>query len=127
LYDLEYANFALVSGNTGLALELGERIERNGRGREVVVPDAGVYFKIVIHWVAHRMGDEDAWTLLRSVLEKFRGRHELNYLVMIGVRAWLERRTFGHISAATTDELRRFERAEMIGKRDLLRAQGFLP
>jgi tetratricopeptide (TPR) repeat protein len=126
LYDLEYANFALVSGNTSLALELGERIERNGRGRELVVPDGGVYYKIVIYWAAHRNGDDFAWKILRSVLEKYRARHELDYLVLIGVKGWLERRMLGHISDETVVELKLFERVEMIGKRDLLRAQGFL-
>ena len=126
LYDLEYANFALVTGNIPMALEFGDRIVRNGRGRELIVPDAGVYYKNVVFWAAHTKGEQVAWSILNGALDAFRDRHLLNYLVLLGVKAWLERRTEGTITDMTLEELRLFDLVEMPGKRELLRAQGFL-
>jgi tetratricopeptide (TPR) repeat protein len=125
-YLMESASFALMLGNVSHALELIASVEQATGGRESGVGDPAMHAKLRAFRAAHVYSDEAAWSIVREVKDRFRGRHPFYHFNIIGVTAWLERRCNGVYSAETHEELRLFERLGAPGKRAILKAQGFL-
>ena len=120
------AAFALIQGNTALALECIERLEAVARGKEQAVPIPGSYWKLRIFKEAHLGSIEEARRLAQYCTALFRETCPLHYLDVLAAKAWLELRTDGQHRAATLQELRMFDAFEAFGRRALLTAQGFL-
>ena len=120
------AAFALIQGNTALALECIDRLEAVARGREEAVPIPGSYWKLRIFKAAHLGSSEDADRLVRLAVSLFRDSCPLYYLEILAAKAWLEFRTQGLNSSETLKELSLFDESGAVGRRALLAAQGFL-
>ncbi len=120
------AAFALIQGNTALALECVERLEAVARGKEQAVPIPGSYWKLRIFKEAHLGSTEEAQRLVQFCTALFRETCPLHYLDVLAAKAWLEFRTNGQTGKETLEELRMFDDFEAHGRRALLVAQGFL-
>ena len=125
VYCVESAGIALMMGNLSLALTLLEQAERAGEGRELVMPDPGVWAKFKIFRGAHVRGLEWAWGMAREAQEAYQ-KVPLDYASVLAAVAWLERQSLGQCSRKTRDELDLFRTYGLSGKVALLRAQGFL-
>lgn len=120
------AAFALIQGNTALALDCVERLEAIARGKEQAIPIPGSYWKLRIFKEAHLGSIEEATRLAEFSTALFRETCPLHYLDVLAAKAWLERRTNGRNRSETLRELRLFDEFEAPGRRALLAAQGFL-
>src|SRR4029077_12523819 len=122
----ERAQIALMTGNTHLALDLVERLEKVASGRERAVPELGVFEKLRVFRAAHVEGPQEACHIAALASETFRHKHNLHYMQTLAASAWLERELRGSLSTDTTAELSIFERLGARGLRAALAAQGFL-
>jgi len=120
------ATFALVQGNSALALDLICQLEALARGRENAVPVPGSYWKLRIFKEAQIGRLEDAQQLVRKSTALLRDNCPLSYLDVLAAKAWLELRAQGHHSPETVRELGAFEAVGALGRLALLTAQGFL-
>lgn len=120
------AAFALIQGNTALALDLIGQLEGYVRGREEGIPIRGSYLKLRIFKEAHVGTCENAFSIAQKGRDLLRDNCPLDYLDVVAGKAWLEQRTFGDYSPETIKELRVFEQVGALGRRALLVAQGFL-
>jgi tetratricopeptide (TPR) repeat protein len=120
------AAYALIRGNTSLALDIIGHLEAIGRDREEGVPMPGPYWKLRIFKSAHLGTPEEAQHLVRSSTALFRDKCPLHYLDVLAAKAWLETRVNGKNTPETLSELRVFENVGALGRRALLTAQGFL-
>ena len=120
------AAFALVRGNTALALDIIEQLEVVARDREEVVPMPGTYWKLRIFRSAHLEGLDETRRIVQLGTKLFRDRCPLYYLDVLAAKAWLEVRTNGENTLETRRELRVFEDVGAPGRKALLTAQGFL-
>jgi DNA-binding SARP family transcriptional activator len=120
------AAFALIQGNTSLALECIDRLEAVARGREEAVPIPGSYWKLRIFKAAHLGSPEEANRLVRLAVALFRNSCPMYYLDVLAAKTWLESRTQGGNSSETLKELSIFDEVGAVGRRALLTAQGFL-
>jgi hypothetical protein len=120
------AAFALIQGNTALAVDLIGQLEGYVRGREDGVPIRGSYLKLRIFREAHIGTLEQAFRIAQQGAELLRDKCPLDYLDVVAGRAWLEQRTNGEYSPETIRELRVFEDAGALGRIELLAVQGFL-
>ncbi len=125
-YLLESASFALMLGNVGHALDLTASVEQAARGREPALSDPSLYAKFTAFRAAHVDSDRSAMAIANKARERFRERHPMNYLNALGTVAWLERRQTGRYTPETEKELGLFDTLGAVGKRAILRAQGFL-
>ena len=125
-YLYQSACVALITGNLGLALDLISKAEEAAWGKERCVPQAGVFEKLRIFRAAHVIGPGAASRIAHDAKAQFRDRDPAYYLDALAAAAWLEKRTVGHYSPETEEELKTFERPALAGFRSLLVAQGFL-
>ncbi len=123
---IENAAFALIQGNTALALDLIGQLEGYVRGREEGIPIRGAYLKLRIFREAHVGTPEEAFRLAASGTQMLRGNCPLEYLDVLAGKAWLEMRVHGAYSPDTARDLRSFDDVGALGRRALLAAQGFL-
>ena len=123
---LAAAAFALMQGNTGLALDLIAQVETLARGKEQAFTVPGPYWKLKFYRAAHLGGAQDALASATRLAETLRVKCPFYYLDVLSAKAWLERQTLGHQTAQTDAELGIFEALQVPGKRALLTAQGFL-
>ena len=119
-------SFALVQGNTALALDLIGQLETLARGREDSVPIPGSYWKFRIFKEAQLGRLDEAHQLARKSTGLLRKHCPFYYVDVLGAKAWLEVKAQGHYSPETICELQTFDRAGAVGRRALLTAQGFL-
>ena len=124
---LETASFAVIQGNTGLALDLIAQLEIIARGREDALPMPGPFWKFMAFRMAHLGQSDEAHDLVRSLALRWRDTYVLHYLDMVATEAWLETRQSGQISQETVNQLAIFDQVGSKGKRALLALQGFLP
>ncbi len=120
------ASFALVQGNTALALDLIGQLEGLARGREEAVSMPGSYWKLRIFKEAQVGQLDEALQMVRKSTGLLRDHCPLYYFDVLAAKAWLELRARGHHSAETVRELEAFEEVGAAGRRALLSAQGFL-
>jgi tetratricopeptide (TPR) repeat protein len=120
------ASFALMQGNTALALDLIGQLEGLARGREDAVPIPGSYWKLRIFKEAQIGRMEEARQLVRKSTGLLRDHCPLFYLDVLAAKAWLEIRAYGRYIPETVRELGAFEEVGAVGRRALLIAQGFL-
>ncbi len=120
------ASFALMQGNTALALDIIGQLEGLTRGREEAVPIPGSYWKFKIYKEAQLGGLEDAWRLVSKSSELFKEGCPLNYFDVLAAKAWLEVRMHGKYGNETIRDLAKFEEVGAIGRKALLISQGFL-
>jgi tetratricopeptide (TPR) repeat protein len=120
------AAFALLQGNTALALDLIGQLEEYAQGREDAIPIRGAYLKLRIFREAHIGTAERAFRIARAGIDLLRDNCPLEYLDVLSGKAWLEERTKGHYSAETIEDLLFFEDRGTAGRLALLTAQGFL-
>jgi tetratricopeptide (TPR) repeat protein len=120
------AAFALIRGNTSLALDIIGHLEAFARDREEVLPMPGTYWKLRIFRSAHLGTPEEAQHLVRFSTALFRDVCPLHYLDILAAKAWLEIRTDGENSPETLRELCIFDEVGAVGRKALLTAQGFL-
>lgn len=120
------ASFALMQGNTALALDLIGQLEGLARGREDAVPIPGSYWKLRIFKEAQMGRMEEAHQLVRKSTVLLRDHCPLFYFDVLAAKAWLEIRAHGHYGPETVRELGAFEEIGAGGRRALLIAQGFL-
>jgi hypothetical protein len=125
-YLVESASLALMLGNVGHALDLIASVEQTARGREPALSDPSLYAKLTAFRAAHVDSDESAMAIASKARERFRERHPMHYLAALGTVAWLERRQTGRYTPETEKELELFDKLGAVGKRDILKAQGFL-
>src|SRR3989475_11630325 len=125
-YLHQSACVALIMGNLGLALDLISKAEEAAWGKERCVPQAGVFEKLRVFRAAHVIGPGAASRIARDAKAQFCDRDPAYYLDALAAAAWLEKRTVGHYSRETAEELKTFERPALAGFRSLLVAQGFL-
>jgi len=123
---IESAAFALIRGNTALALDLIAQVESLARDREDAVLMQGPYWKLRIFREAHLGHVRDAERLIEWNTRRFEKECPIHYLDIIGAKAWLEVRTLGQITPDTARQLTLFERFGALGRQALLTAQGFL-
>jgi hypothetical protein len=122
----ECANIALIMRDLSLALELIRSLEATASTREGAVPDAGTFEKLRIFRLAHTVGVEEAYTAAALQRNRFRGRHPVYYLSVLGVSAWLEEQKGGPLGSTIREELRLFDDWGAAGLKRALGAQGFL-
>ncbi len=120
------AALALVQGNLNLALDLIGQVETLARGREDAFPLRGPMWKLKLFRSAHLSSVSEALALASSVGTILRAKCPFDYLDVLAVKAWLERRIFGRQTEGTDSELSIFRTLQVPGKRALLVAQGFL-
>jgi hypothetical protein len=123
---MECAAFELIRGNTALALDLIGQLENVARDRDEAVPMHGPYWKLRIFREASlgRLEEAERLVCLKQVM--FQSSCPLYFLDILGVKAWLQRRTLGQITAETERELGIFDEVGAVGKKAILTAQGFL-
>jgi tetratricopeptide (TPR) repeat protein len=121
------AAFELIRNNISLALSLIRDLEEVARDREEAVPIQGAYWKLRIFKTAHMESLSEAERMAEIATARLRDRCPMQYLDILAAKAWLETKTLGRQTAATTAELHVFESFGAIGRRALLTAQGFLP
>ena len=120
------AAFALMQGNTGLALDSIAQMESVTRGKDHAITMPGPYWKLKCYRAAHLGGAEDALTVASRVGETLRTTCPFYYLDVLAAKAWLERQVLGRQTEQTDAELEIFEILQVKGKKALLVAQGFL-
>jgi len=120
------AAFALIQGNTALALDLIGQLEATARGREEAVPLPGPFWKLKIYRAAHLDSNEEVLNMISASTALFRDIGPYQYLDILAAKAWVELRMNGKLSMQTGRELDVFEKVGAPGKRALLVAQGFL-
>jgi len=120
------ANFALLTRDVTLALELTEAAQRVAWGKERAVPHAGLFDMLSIHRAHHVDGVDVARRLASQSLEKYRGRHPQYFADIAACNAWLDMKSIGTYSQQTTTDLNVFEECGFDGLRALIVAQGFL-
>jgi DNA-binding SARP family transcriptional activator/tetratricopeptide (TPR) repeat protein len=125
-FCLETAGFALVLGNTELALSLIEEAEHAVQGQELILYDVGVFERYRAFRAAHKEGLDAGWKVVQAAVERFRGKHPLYYVNVLPVKAWLESKMVGHHSKETEEGLDLLNDYDLNGKRTLWIAQGFL-
>jgi DNA-binding SARP family transcriptional activator len=123
---LSAAAFALMQGNTGLALDLIAQVETLARGKEHAFTVPGPYWKLKFYRAAHLGGAESALASASSVAQSLRLKCPFYYLDVLAAKAWLERQVLGRQTEETNAELLIFTTLEVPGKKALLAAQGFL-
>ncbi|HYK81724.1 MAG TPA: AAA family ATPase [Gemmatimonadales bacterium] len=122
----ESANFALMMENTDLALQHIDSVESIAQGRELAVPEAGMFEKLRILRTAHVSGNDSALRMARRARDRFKQRNVVYYLEALAATAWLEKRKFGCYNTETAEELSLFDRTGACGLKAALVAQGFL-
>jgi predicted ATPase/DNA-binding SARP family transcriptional activator len=126
VFLFENASRALANGNVSLALNIKEEIDtRTGRGRNLHV-QGGLDTKLDVLKTLHERGPEEANRLALDRKRFFKGHVPLFYLDALAVSAWLEKLREGSYSAHTNEELAVFDKWGAVGKRALLKLQGFL-
>lgn len=120
------AALALVQGNLNLALDLISQVEALARGREDAFPQPGPLWKLKLFRAAHLGSAEEALVSASQLCEQLRTKCPFDYLDVLAVKAWLERRVFGRQTEQTNVELEMFGTLKVPGKKALLTAQGFL-
>ena len=120
------ASFALMQGNTALALDLIGQLEGLARGREDAVPIPGSYWKLRIFKEVQIGRLEEAHQLVLKSTGLLREHCPFYYFDVLAAKAWLEFRAHGHYSPETVRELEAFDEVGAVGRRALLTAQGFL-
>ncbi len=107
----ESANIALMMGNLSLALQLTEAAEAVTGGRERLVPEAGMFWKLRILRAEYATGAERTSEMAKHAQELFRGRHAVYFLETLAAKAWLDGvgtpRCPDRADAARLDALRR--------------------
>ena len=122
----ESVHIALMMGDAPYALDLIHRVEGIASGREMAVPELGVFRKLQVFRAAHVQGLEEASRLATEARHQFQDRHTLHYMQVLAATAWLEERSDGSYSPKTREELAIFDRIRAKGLRAALTAQGFL-
>jgi hypothetical protein len=122
----ESANFALMMGNIGLALELIDTVESIARGRELAVPEAGMFEKLRIFKGEHQCGGKETRSMAKRARHRFKQRNLVYYLEALAVTAWLEKREFGSYKRETAKDLKLFDSNGAHGLKTSLTTQGFL-
>jgi tetratricopeptide (TPR) repeat protein len=122
----ESANYALLTGNTPVALERIGTLEKLIWRRERAAPDQGLMERLRIFRAGHLKGAAAACSMAEQAKERFRNRNQLYYLDALSAHAWAEKRARGIIGAQTQSELELFDMPELAGKKATLIAQGFL-
>ena len=125
-FCLESAGFALILGNTELALNLIEDAERRVQGQDLILYDVGVFERLRAFRAVHREGLDAGWEVVQAAVERFRGKHPLYYMNVLPAKAWLEAKMRGHYSKETEEGLKLLAEYDLEGKRALWIAQGFL-
>ncbi|MDP3910472.1 MAG: AAA family ATPase [Gemmatimonadales bacterium] len=123
---MESAAFALLRGNTALALDLAGQVESMAQGREAAVPMIGSYWKLRIFRTAHVHGEDAAFTIAEEATQRLRGNCPYLYLDVLAAKTWLEARSLGRPGPQTMQELAFFDEAGAVGRKALLTLQGFL-
>jgi tetratricopeptide (TPR) repeat protein len=122
---LETASRAMTTGNVALTLSILKEVEKFTCGRVFTV-QGGLVSKLEVLRAMHTQGPEAASQIAEKWKEYYRVRTPFFYLDALGAAAWAEKRCRGGYSTKTVEELKYFERWGAFGKRDLLKAQGFL-
>lgn len=120
------AAMALVQGNLNLALDLIGHIETLARGREDAFPQPGPMWKLKLFRAAHVSSVDEVLNTAATLSAIFRAKCPFDFLDILAVKAWLERRMVGRQTDETKAELHLFETLNVPGKKALLTAQGFL-
>jgi tetratricopeptide (TPR) repeat protein len=120
------ASFALQTRDVTLALELTGVAQRVAWGKERAVPHAGLFDALGIHRALHVDGLDAARLLASQCLAKYRGRHPLYFVDVVGCNAWLDTMSFGGYSEETRADLNLLDALGFAGLRAILVAQGFL-
>jgi tetratricopeptide (TPR) repeat protein len=123
---VEAASLALMRRNIGLALDLIGQLEALARGREDAVPMPGAYWKMRTFRMAQLGRTDEAYAVASSLAWRWKESIRFHQLDMIAVKAWLERKEQGRLTASTADELNLFGRMKARGRKDLMTLQGFL-
>jgi DNA-binding SARP family transcriptional activator/tetratricopeptide (TPR) repeat protein len=124
---VETASFALIQQNLGLALDLIGQLEAVARGREDALPMPGPFWKLIVFRKAHLGRSDEAYSVARSLADRWKETYVLHYFDMLATLAWLEHRENGRRTAETERELEIFDVLGAKGKKALLILQGFLP
>lgn len=122
----ESANLALMMDNISLALELVDSMECIARGRELAVPEAGMFDKLRIFRAEHVCGSDAASEIATRARSRFRKRNTVYYLEALAATAWLDKRRLGSYARDTEEELGLFDQLGARGLKAALLAQGFL-
>jgi tetratricopeptide (TPR) repeat protein len=125
-YLCESAHLALMMGDPGQALKQIERVEHLAYGRELAVPEQGLFCRLKIFRAAHVASAEHAAKLAQASLDRFRSRNMLYYLEALAALTWVQARSPALYENTTRDELQLFESIGAHGLRALLVAEGFL-
>lgn len=125
-YWCDTASMELALGNTGEALQLIASAESASQGRDALCVNQGTFERLTVFRAYHSKGAAAARTLAKAGVEKFKGRHAIAYMDAIAAMAWLEKQTEGLYSDWVRGELGIFERYGVVGKWDILAAEGFL-
>jgi len=120
------ANFALLTRDVPLALELTEAAQRVAWGKERAVPHAGLFDTLRIHRALHVDGVDAARVLAHQCLAKYRGRHPASFVDIVACNAWLDMMSFGAYSEQSKADLMLCGQFGFAGLRAMHIAQGFL-
>jgi len=123
---IEAASFSLSQRNQGLTLDLVAQLESLCRGREQAVPMPGPYWKLIIFRESLLGDPRQAYSLARSIFDRFASVCPFHSLDIAAVIAWLEEKTMGRLTEETEQRLALFDSLQAHGKKALLTLQGFL-
>ena len=121
---MENVTLALVTGNSPLALDLIEELERLVGSRQRALGDASAYEKFRVFRAAYTSGPAMARGIAKAAMERYSSKHPYYFLNVLAALAWVEETMFGGQSPETLEGLKLFDKAP--GKFALLKAQGFL-
>jgi tetratricopeptide (TPR) repeat protein len=123
----ESASRALITGNIKVALDQLGQIEQGSVGRESTIAHKGLMVRLRVLRAFYHDGPQAAAEVAAEAKEFFRSRVPLFYLDALAVAAWVEMLNGGCYSKQTELELGLFDQLGAVGKRAMLRVQGFLP
>ena len=126
IFLFENAGRALATGNVALALSIKREIDSLTGSAQQLHVQGGLSVKLDVLRALHEEGLESASQLAIERKCFFRSRDPFYYLDALAVSAWLEKTADGRYSSQTEEELRVFDTWGAVGRRALLKAQGFL-
>jgi tetratricopeptide (TPR) repeat protein len=125
-FACQAAGIALVMGELERALSLIGAAEESAYGKELIVPNAGLFEKLKLFRAAHMSGPTAALAGVEPAKAKFRGCQPFYYLDVLSAAAWIEKQAFGVYTTATARELEAFKTPALVGWRAWETAAGFL-